>query len=123
MWRKNCWALRPNSATWRMRIYRAGIRRKMKGFPDEEERTFMSKPKLKPLQEQVIVITGASSGIGLATAELAAERGAKVVLSARSREATSEIVDRINAAGGEALFVPCDVTDRSQVEQLVQKAI
>jgi len=95
----------------------------MKGFPDEEERTFMSKPKLKPLQEQVIVITGASSGIGLATAELAAERGAKVVLSARSREATSEIVDRINAAGGEALFVPCDVTDRSQVEQLVQKAI
>ena len=46
----------------------------------------MKKPKLKPISEQVIVITGASSGIGLATARLAAERGAKVVLAARSEE-------------------------------------
>jgi NADP-dependent 3-hydroxy acid dehydrogenase YdfG len=41
--------------------------------------------KLKPIDQQVIVITGASSGIGLATAETAIERGAKVVLAARSR--------------------------------------
>jgi short-subunit dehydrogenase len=83
----------------------------------------MAKPKLKPLGEQVIVITGASSGIGLATAQLAAERGAKVILAARSEQTTSEIADRIVANGGKAIFVRCDVTDRSQVNNLVQKAI
>ena len=44
------------------------------------------KPKLKPLSEQVIVLTGASSGIGLATARMAAERGARVVLVSRDDE-------------------------------------
>lgn len=82
----------------------------------------MRKLKLKPIEEQVIVITGASSGIGLATARLAARRGAKVVLAARSQEATSAIADGMNAAGGEAIFVPCDVSQRGQVEQLAQAA-
>ena len=44
-------------------------------------------PKLKPLSEQVIVITGASSGIGLATASMAAKKGARVVLAARNEDA------------------------------------
>src|SRR5688572_29436499 len=83
----------------------------------------MSKTKVKPLKEQVIVITGASSGIGLATARLAAERGAKVVLGARSKDVITETADRINAAGGEAEAVECDVTDRSQVEQLARGAV
>jgi len=83
----------------------------------------MSKPKLKALDQQVIVITGASSGIGLATAQLAAKRGAKIVLAARSENATQQVVDQINAAGGEALFVPCDVADRAQVEQVARAAI
>ena len=79
--------------------------------------------KLKPLDQQVIVITGASSGIGLATFETAARKGAKLVLAARSEETGIEIVDQINASGGQAIFVPCDVADRSQVERVAQEAI
>src|ERR1700710_876348 len=83
----------------------------------------MSKLTLKPLDQQVMVITGASSGIGLATALMALDRGARVVLAARSEETGSQIVEEINAAGREALFFPCDVTDREQVEELVAAAI
>jgi short-subunit dehydrogenase len=83
----------------------------------------MSRVKLKPIDQQVIVITGASSGIGLATARLAAEKGAKVVLGARSENALVEIVTDIEAKGGAAIFVPCDVTQRDQVEVLAEEAI
>jgi short-subunit dehydrogenase len=83
----------------------------------------MSRIKLKPITEQVLVITGASSGIGLATARLAAEKGAKVVLGARSEDALTEIVAGIEATGGEAIFVACDVTNREQVEDLAEQAV
>jgi short-subunit dehydrogenase len=83
----------------------------------------MSDIKLKPLNEQVIVITGASSGIGLATAILAAERGATVVLAARSEDTLSDIVEQIKNEGGEAIFAPCDVTDLQQVQQVVETTV
>ncbi|WP_223861820.1 SDR family NAD(P)-dependent oxidoreductase, partial [Geminicoccus harenae] len=57
--------------------------------------------KLKPLSEQVIVVTGASSGIGLATAQAAAAAGARVVLAARSDAALDEAVRQITGRGGE----------------------
>ncbi len=79
--------------------------------------------KLKPLSEQVIVITGASSGIGLATAKLAAARGAKVVLAARTREALAQAVDEIKQPGGEAAFVEADVTKREDVERIAATAV
>lgn len=79
--------------------------------------------KLKPLNEQVIVITGASSGIGLCTAESAAKQGAKVVLAARSEGALAEAVARINAAGGDAISVVGDVSVRSDVEKVAQAAV
>ncbi len=79
--------------------------------------------KLKPLNEQVMVITGASSGIGLATAQSAAKQGVKLVLAARSEPAMNEIVAQINAAGGDATFVACDVADRRQVDAVAQAAI
>jgi short-subunit dehydrogenase len=78
---------------------------------------------LKPLDQQVIVITGASSGIGLATAEAAAKQGAKLVLAARSAKTLSEIVQNINAAGGQAVHVVADVADRQQVERIAETAI
>ena len=83
----------------------------------------MSHITLKPLKEQVIVITGASSGIGLATARMAAKKRAKVVLAARSIEATQQIVDEINSRKGHAIFVECDVSKRADVENLAQQAI
>jgi short-subunit dehydrogenase len=81
------------------------------------------KPKLKRLDEQVIVITGASSGIGLTTAELAAERAAKVVLAARSGAELDDAVSRIHGRGGDAVAAPADVTDDEQVQSIARKAI
>jgi NAD(P)-dependent dehydrogenase (short-subunit alcohol dehydrogenase family) len=82
-----------------------------------------SKLRLKPLDEQVIVITGASSGIGLVTAKMAAERGASVVLSARNRRALADAVDRIESAGGRATYVVADVADAEDMEQLAEEAV
>ncbi|SFN38266.1 Short-chain dehydrogenase [Nitrosospira briensis] len=78
---------------------------------------------LKPLNQQVIVITGASSGIGLATAKLAAERGAKLVLIARSAETLRKLVAQIADGGGEAIFVVADVADRKKMLGAAQEAI
>jgi len=79
--------------------------------------------KLKPINQQVMVITGASSGIGLATAQTAASQGAKVVLASRSEQTLNEVVERIRLTGGEAIAVPCDVADRQQVERVASEAI
>lgn len=61
----------------------------------------------KPLKHQVVVITGASSGIGLATARLAADAGAKVVLCARGEEGLRKAASEIAANGGEAALGVC----------------
>jgi short-subunit dehydrogenase len=79
--------------------------------------------KLKPLNEQVMIITGASSGIGLATARAAADQGAKVVLTARSDEALADVVREINDLGGKAVFVAADVGHRSELEHVADVAI
>jgi len=78
---------------------------------------------LKPIGEQVIVITGASSGIGLATAEAAARAGAKVVLTARNKTALAEAAERISEAGGEAAYVTADVANRSELQRVADRAI
>lgn len=78
---------------------------------------------LKPLNQQVIVITGASSGIGLATSELAAVRGAKLVLIARSAETLKNLVAQITSAGGEAIHVVADVADREKMLSAAEEAI
>jgi len=79
--------------------------------------------ELKPLNEQVIVITGASSGIGLCTARKAAEEGAKLVLAARSEETLQEVVAELQAKGCEAIAVRCDVANREDLEHVAQVAI
>lgn len=77
---------------------------------------------MKPLAEQIVVITGASSGIGRATALLLADRGSKVVCAARGVPALESLVREIADAGGEALAVPTDITDAASVRQLAERA-
>jgi NAD(P)-dependent dehydrogenase (short-subunit alcohol dehydrogenase family) len=77
----------------------------------------------KPLREQVVVVTGASSGLGRAVARGAGARGAKVVLAARNGEALANGVREIEERGSEALAVPMDVADQEQVEKLVARAV
>jgi NAD(P)-dependent dehydrogenase (short-subunit alcohol dehydrogenase family) len=77
----------------------------------------------KPVAEQVVVITGASSGLGRAIARAAAERGAKVVVTGRNEEALSNAVAEIERAGSEGLSVPADCTEQDQVERVVAQAI
>jgi len=80
-------------------------------------------PSLKPVAEQVIVVMGASSGIGLATARAAAAAGARVVLAARNRDALAQAADGIGAAGGTASWIAADVGDADQVRAVVDHAI
>ncbi len=72
---------------------------------------------------KVAIVTGASSGIGRATALALAKQGALVALAARRGEVLIELVEEINTQGGKALAVPMDVTVREQVEQMVRKVL
>ncbi len=77
----------------------------------------------KPLADQVVLVTGASSGLGRAVARLAGARGAKVVVTSRSAEALDACVREIQASGSEALAVPADCAVEDQVAQVVEQAI
>jgi NADP-dependent 3-hydroxy acid dehydrogenase YdfG len=78
---------------------------------------------LKPIDEQVIVIVGASSGIGLATARVDVKKGAKVVVAARNGDALRQFEQEISSAGGQALAVTADVTRPEDVQRIAQQAI
>jgi short-subunit dehydrogenase len=78
---------------------------------------------LKPLRNQVVVITGASSGIGLVTARMAAKQGAKLVLAARNEDALRQLVDEIRGKGGQAIYVVADVGQEEDVNHIAEKAI
>ena len=75
------------------------------------------------IQDKIVVITGASSGMGEATARHLAQQGAKVVLGARRAERLEALVNDIKSAGGEALAVTTDVTNRAGVAKLVDTAV
>src|SRR2546423_4523088 len=77
----------------------------------------------KPLHEQVVVVTGASSGLGRAIARLAGEGGAKVVVTARNAEALDNAVAEIEASGSEELAVPADHAVQDEVAKVVEQAI
>ncbi|QKT02933.1 SDR family oxidoreductase [Ectothiorhodospiraceae bacterium 2226] len=77
----------------------------------------------RKLKDAVVVITGASSGIGRAAARSFAQEGAAVVLAARRRDALEEVAQECHAAGGQALVVATDVTDERQVQHLAQRAL
>jgi short-subunit dehydrogenase len=77
----------------------------------------------REIQDQVVVITGASSGIGHTTARLFAEHGARVVVGSRNIEGLNELVRQITESGGVAFARQTDVTDREQVERLAETAL
>jgi NADP-dependent 3-hydroxy acid dehydrogenase YdfG len=74
------------------------------------------------IQDKVVAITGASGGIGRATALLLAERGARVVLGARRAEEIATVAAEIENAGGQAVWRPTDVTKKADLEALVALA-
>ena len=77
----------------------------------------------KALKDQVIVITGASSGIGLATARMAARRGARVVMAARNETDLNSAAEEIRVNGGRVLAVATDVADEAAVDRLGEAAL
>ncbi|NYE59971.1 short-subunit dehydrogenase [Duganella sp. 1224] len=79
--------------------------------------------RLKKLDQQVMVITGATSGIGLTTARMAAEKGARLVLAARDSNALDQLVAELRGQGREALAVPTDVGSRDEVTALGRAAV
>ncbi|MEH1054261.1 SDR family oxidoreductase [Micromonospora sp. CPCC 206171] len=79
-------------------------------------------PLTRSLSDAVVVVTGASSGIGTATAYALARRGADIVLAARSEPALEDVARHCRELGGRALAVPTDVTDPVAVEELAARA-
>ncbi|MGO1989730.1 SDR family oxidoreductase [Mammaliicoccus vitulinus] len=75
------------------------------------------------IENKVVVITGASSGIGETTAKLLAEKGAKLVLAARRADKLQKIVDSIQSENGDATYIATDVTQIEDNQQLVEHAI
>jgi len=74
------------------------------------------------IENKVVLITRASSGIGQSTAELLAKKGAKIVLAARRESRLKELADKINKAGGQAIYQVTDVTNPEDSKKLVQYA-
>lgn len=75
------------------------------------------------LKDRVALVTGASRGIGAATAEVLASRGARVAVSARTVSDLEQVAATIQKTGGQALAIPCDVLDQAQVETMVRRVV
>jgi len=79
--------------------------------------------QLKPINQQVVAVVGASSGIGRETALQFAKKGAKVAVSARSQKGLDSLVEEIQSFGGEAIAIPADVSDFEQVKAIAEKTV
>jgi short-subunit dehydrogenase len=80
------------------------------------------RPTLKPVSAQTIVITGATSGLGLSIARIAAAKGAKLLLSARNEQALRALCEELHARGGVAAYVTADVCEEAQVRAVAARA-
>src|SRR5438132_10794988 len=94
-----------------------------KKVTDKEQHTFTNLPASGLLNGKVAIITGASRGIGAASARIFAASGAKVVLAARDAGAIATVAKDILSTGGQGVAVPTDVGDSMSVERLVQQTI
>jgi short-subunit dehydrogenase len=77
----------------------------------------------RPLRDQIVVLVGASSGIGRATAQLLARRGATLALAARSASTLDEVARECRDLGARAIAIPTDVSDETQVKELVSAVL
>ncbi len=82
--------------------------------------TDMRRPRLR---DQVVVVTGASSGVGRAVCQALGARGAKVGLISRGEDGLSAAADEIRTAGGEALVLPLDVSDAAAVDRAADEVV
>lgn len=82
-----------------------------------------ARDNLFDLTGKVAVITGSSRGIGRAIALRMAQHGAKVVVTSRKAEACEKVAEEIRASGGEAIVVPCNVSDKAQLQALVDATV
>lgn len=89
--------------------------------PPMSPQVLVNRPAIKPvdLNGKRILLTGASSGIGEAGAELLAREGATVAVVARRRDLLDALAKRITTAGGEAVAIPCDISDMDAIDALV----
>src|SRR5437899_1720691 len=78
---------------------------------------------MRDFKDKVVLITGASSGIGKALALRVGRQGALVALVARSQQALAEVAAAIEQTGGRALVLPADVSEASQCQQAVEQAV
>lgn len=83
----------------------------------------MSQSSLFDLRGKVAIITGSSRGLGLASAKGLAEHGARVVISGRKADACEAAVAEIRATGGQAIAVPCNISRKEEVQNLVDSAV
>lgn len=83
----------------------------------------MTEHRYKKLSEQIVVITGASSGIGLATARRAARSGARLVLASRNEEVLREVCEEVAELGSKAVYAVADVGDEKQIQGIVDVAV
>ena len=79
--------------------------------------------QLKPINQQVVAVVGASSGIGRETAMRFAKKGAKVAIAARNQVGLNSLVEEIQSFGGEAISIPADVSDFDQVKAIADKTV
>jgi NAD(P)-dependent dehydrogenase (short-subunit alcohol dehydrogenase family) len=78
---------------------------------------------MHPLHDKIVLITGGSSGIGLATALRLAGLGSKIALAARGKQALDQAVTRIHELGADAIAIPTDVVDKEQCREAVEQTV
>src|SRR5215207_8381536 len=90
---------------------------------ESSESTRSDEMRLKPVEEQVVALMGASSGIGRETALRFAKRGAKVAVSARNEKGLNSLVEEIRGKGGQATAIPAEVTEFEQAKAVADRAV
>ncbi|HEX9879992.1 MAG TPA: SDR family oxidoreductase [Candidatus Binatia bacterium] len=78
---------------------------------------------MKPLDEKVVMVTGAGRGIGRAIALVLGRAGARIVLTARSKDELAAVAEELRREGGEALVIPADLTRDEEMDRLVEQAV